>query len=508
MNYLKSVVSSGGDDRVEKFAASELARYASLITNKEIAVTEDENATQGSVYVGRLPANELKELHDDGFIIRNIGRNLVICGKTPRATLYGVYHYLQMLGVKWYFPGQDYEYVPRREAIELKPVDVKESPDIKKRGVVIHSGNSALADWIDFAPKVKLNTIAIHSHEGVDKVPEMMADRGLTMDLERHFFGAKYGSADPIELEENKRLVKDYVSNLPESITDFFLWQADGLLEQADYDKKRGYSISDSTQAFMNEILDAIRETRPSARLAFLAYASTWESPKNVKPKDGIFLEIAPIHRCFAHAIADENCPINGRRISVEPGEWRFSGIKPVIEDLLEVFDPAESQVLGYWLDASLFGRSRYRELRGRLPQFGEVIKDDINFYRNKGVSAITTFAVGLDREYFETFTSPTVFQYPALLWDSQIDLKPGLEDFCENFYGSKEMAAAFRTDEQIEPMEPMPEIWKAYISEPTDAGLLAQKVLNATDDDNIRKRLERLMNEFEFVKKWLDARN
>ncbi|MEM2126220.1 MAG: alpha-glucuronidase family glycosyl hydrolase, partial [Candidatus Methanosuratincola sp.] len=52
---------------------------------------------------------ELGELDNDGFIIRGIGEILLILGKTSRATLFGVYHYLQILGVRWYFPGEENE---------------------------------------------------------------------------------------------------------------------------------------------------------------------------------------------------------------------------------------------------------------------------------------------------------------------------------------------------------------------------------------------------------------
>jgi hypothetical protein len=309
-------------------------------------------------------------------------------------------------------------------------------------------------------------------------------------------------------LEENKKRVKEYVQTLPECISDLFLWQADVWVKQADPDRERNYTISDSTLQFMNEMLSAIREVRPEARLAFLAYLGTFHRPKFVKPAEGIFLEIAPMHRCFAHAIADPNCPINSRKVSATEMTRQNMGVKSVIEALLEVFKPGEAQVLGYWLDASLFGRSRYKDMRGRVPQFGDIIKDDINYYRSLGISAITTFAVGIDKSYLSEFTSPTIFQYPALLWDSQADLQFQLEGFCDHFYGDKALANLFQLRERIDPIDPMPQYWREYSAELANKRSPVQEMLSETTDEKSRVRLQRLHDEIESVRKIMEGWN
>jgi len=255
----------------------------------------------------------------------------------------------------------------------------------------------------------------------------------------------------------------------------------------------------------MNEMITAIRTVRTNARLYFLAYLSTWQPPKFIKPSDGIFLEIAPIHRCFAHAISEPNCYINSRaNQSIASGDTKILGVKPNIEELLELFNPQEAQVLGYWLDASLFSRGRYDRLRGRLPQFGEIIKDDINFYHELGISAITTFAVGLDREYFSFFTSPAIFQYASLLWNNQTDLYSQLVEFCEYFYGEKEMIKVFDFYEQFDPRDTDNQYWKTYLQNLKSSIMFIKELLHETKDKNFQNRLTKLMEEFLFVEKWI----
>lgn len=205
---------------------------------------------------------------------------------------------------------------------------------------------------------------------------------------------------------------------------------------------------------FINYMLPLIREHKPNAKLAFLAYGDTWKRPNKVKPLTGVFLELAPVHRCFSHAITDSNCQINQENIFL------------VIEGFLESFNPKDAQVLGYWLDSSLFGRGRLRELQGRLPQFAHIIKEDFQYYLKKGIRAIKTFVVGLDREYFSRYISPTVFLYPMLLWNHQLDLELEIRNFCENYFGDASLSVLFDLRERLDPRDTDKALLKNRIDE------------------------------------------
>ena len=496
MTEVVNIVLRTDPNQIEKFAAEELAAYIRAMTGKKMNVASE--ATGEAICIGFVPdhapgrermLDELGALRPDGFIIRSAGEGLVIKGKTPRGTLYGVYDYLRMLGVRWYFPGREHEFVPSRREVILRNVNITESPDMNHRSIVIHPGNSALLDWADFAAKVKLNAIHLHSDERIHEMPDIMASRGLDFGLRRHFFGGVYPPPDEAEMDRNRSLLLDYISGLPAQLNEFFLWPADRPLEI----QERDLSLSDAVLTFTNEMLKAIRTLRPDARMSFLVYWSTWKAPESVKPLDGVFLELAPIFRCFSHAISDPACPINSK------------DILPVIGDILQVFDPAEAHVLGYWLDASLFGRSRYKELSGRLPQIGSIIKQDIKLYKSRGIPNISTFAVGIDREYLSRYACPSIFQYPALLWDVESDLGSQLIDFCENYYGNRSVAEVFQLDEQTDPNDTPVAGWDALKDRYACAGLMVKEVLQGSTDDVHIKRLGRLMNELEHTGSWVD---
>lgn len=485
-------------NEVEKFAAQELADYLGMMTEKQICVTD--KSLDGSIYVGCSPDkessafNDLMSLHSDSFIIRNVGNDVIIQGKTPRGTLYGVYEYLQKLGARWYFPGKENEFIPKREELLLKGIDIKESPDMDHRSVVIYHWEEGFQDWIDFSAKTKLNAIHIHSNEGIDQMSDLVASRGLDFNIRRHFFGDKYSYRNVDDLEKNKALVTDYVSKLPSQINEFFLWPADVVLLLGD--KFEDWSISDVVLSFTNEMSTAIRKLRPDARMSFLAYWSTWDAPKKVRPIESVFLELAHIHQCFSHSIADPECPVNSKEVA------------PVIDDLLEIFDPSDTHVLGYWLDASLFGRGVYQELSGRLPTEGSILQQDIKYYKNKGVTKISTFAVNLDKTYFSKFASPSVFQYPALLWDVDADLSSEVITFCENYYGDGSLQEIFNYTEQIDPRHNTPEQWNDLIQHLSGSGMIVKDVIRNTSNDVYILRLEKLLKEIAHLNKWVSKYN
>lgn len=501
MPDIKNIVISENASQVEKFAAKELSKYFALITGEKINIKTSHD--KNSIFIGCLPDkcsqlqkeyfnHELKDFHKDGFIISDIGGDLSIIGKTPRANLYGVYRYLEMLGVRWYFPGEENEFIPKKSEVYIRNINLKESPNFNHRSIVIYFSGNEINNWIDFAAKSKLNAIHIHSDEGLGKISELLADRGMEFNIRRHFFGDTYSAKSKTNLEESKSMLMDYIRRLPKEINEFFLWPADVKLKIVDTDPE--LTIPDIVLMFTNEMADIIQTSKPGAKMSFLVYWSTWGIPKKIKPSNNVFPEIAPMFRCFSHSIDDQSCQINSKEIF------------PVFESLKDIFNMQESHILEYWLDASLFGRGKFYGLNGRLPQFGEIIKQDLKYYRSKGIRNISTFAVGLDENYFSKFASPTVFQYPALLWNLDTDLDSELANFCENYYGDKSVSEFFQLSEEIDPSDIDIDEWKNKIKR-LDDYKSSLKDLKSNNEIYV-KRLEKLLKEFDHVIKWMSNVN
>lgn len=427
-----------------RFGAGELVKYLKLMGNPKPTVLESPET--GDIYVGMIPSKAsveqkqavLSSVRDnpDSFVIRTLGDALIIYGGSARANLYGVYHYLETLGARWYFPGVENEFVPHT-AVKLLGYDIKQSPSFRKRGLVVFSTTPDFDDLVDFAAKMKLNTIGLHAISfgpqstdvGLANAQRVAEPRGLTIDIERHLFGESHCPDDMPALEDEKKTLTEYISTLPRNMSDFFLWPADKFLSPCNSPAFRDYSVSDLVMSFANQMLATLRQARPEARFAFLSYLSTWEPPKHVKPMPGLVLEWAPMFQSFAHSLDD-------------PASFTNTEYRGDFEALLKMFGPENSQVLGYWLDDTLFSRTFY----GHLPYVPEALKGDLAYYRRMGVPAITTFGVITGRDYFLTHASPAVFLYARLLWDVDSEPRKIMRDFCRNYFGSERVLEIYES--------------------------------------------------------------
>ncbi len=114
----------------ELTAAQELQKYLAEITGATLPIGRDHETapSPNEIVIGetnRATAEAFEK--DDAFRIHFEGRRLHICGGSPRGTLYGVYHFLETLGCRFYT--SDTEIVPKQETLAVDlTTDILESP--------------------------------------------------------------------------------------------------------------------------------------------------------------------------------------------------------------------------------------------------------------------------------------------------------------------------------------------------------------------------------------------
>jgi hypothetical protein len=128
------IVSSNADD-FDLNAASELQRYIERISGVLIPVEDDSKPEDDYEIIvgksGRIDDAGLridfKELGDDGFVIKTVGKKLVIAGGKEKGTLYGVYTFLEdYLGCRNY--SEKVTVIPENENITIGKIDDKQIP--------------------------------------------------------------------------------------------------------------------------------------------------------------------------------------------------------------------------------------------------------------------------------------------------------------------------------------------------------------------------------------------
>ena len=158
------------------------------------------------------------------------------------------------------------------------------------------------------------------------------------------------------------------------------------------------YSASEQALIIENRMLESIRTYDPQATLAHLAYYSSLQAPRKVKPHEGIFLEFAPFQRRLDRPITDSVSEVNAIGYNARNLDY--------LKQNLEVFPAETAVVLDYWLDVSM--ASGWKKPAVELPWNGDVFRSDIATYASMGLRHITTFAVYMDSTYFSTYPSPT----------------------------------------------------------------------------------------------------
>lgn len=396
-------------------------------------------------------------IFSEGYLNQN-GKDLHIYLKSIsyRGLMYGLYGFLYELGIRWYFPGEKYiltkEYSTFKKIL-LSGMNIKTIPAFKKRGIVIYNNNSFFTEWLRFSIRNRMNHIALHSEEGLGKSEQIYENYGLNLSLEEHLFDNRVCAYKSEDFSRAYKKVKQKMEKIPhnphQDEKELYFWLADTVIRNCSCSQHQGWNSGEVYLDLVNHLLQKLNEDHKNYKFSWLAYLGSFKPIRNLEPLPNVILEIAPMHRCFNHSINDSKCEINLNKV-----------FKP-IEKLKNRFKPENRQILGYWLDSSLFGREEYllggwatQKERGRIPHIPFVMKKDFQYYYRNNFKNILSFAVNLDKEYFETFTSPMVFLYTLLAWDPNIKIEEELKNFNQYYLGLPRTYPFYLKDEYIDPKE------------------------------------------------------
>ena len=463
---LLSIVTPQAADAVVRFAAQELARYLEQVTGEPVGIGDF--AAQHHIFVGQLPLNApavqapeirraAEKLQEDGFIIHSLGPDVVIIGKGSRGNLYGSYAFLEQQGVRWFFPGKQYEIVPHHALIWSTSLKISQSPAFPKRILFYWPNNySSIEDWIDFSAKVRLNRVMFHyTWPAMDwylsmqsRLAPELRRRGLEIEVGGHFLSTflprTLFAQHPDWFRRNEQGVRvndfnlnpfkqealdylaggavEYLSKMPEASL-FHLWADD--IRGGGWSRERGkesFTPSDQALLVSNYVVKKLREKLPNANLAYLAYHDTVYPPQVVKPEAGLVYFYAPRERCYGHALSDPSCDLNRKYAAA-------------LEQGLPAFGPQNAEVFEYYDDQIL-----YENMTN--PPLPEVLSSDMRYYRQLGIPAVGALMTNTSN-----FVTPMVnmFLYPQALWNPERNLAESVDEYATLYFGDARMRGYFR---------------------------------------------------------------
>ena len=157
------IVHSANATDQEKSAAKDLQTYLKKISGAKIEIIiEGVQSNKFPIYIGSCNAAKnqgllarLKELKDDGYIIKITPEAIYMVGKDPLATRFAVFGLLEdHLGVRWYMPGDIGEVIPYSNYIVLNEMEDVREPSFPMRW--IGSGYWALRNRMNVGVDDKL----------------------------------------------------------------------------------------------------------------------------------------------------------------------------------------------------------------------------------------------------------------------------------------------------------------------------------------------------------------
>ncbi|MBO5223415.1 MAG: DUF4838 domain-containing protein [Clostridia bacterium] len=177
--------------------------------------------------------------------------------------------------------------------------------------------------------------------------------------------------------------------NLYNSSDNYYFWVDDGHDVFCHCDKCKSISPSDQALIITNAVQRALRKFNPNAKCAYLAYMCTI-TPPTIQKEKGVFLEYAPFEKYTAKG---ENAPT---LIEQE---------QAMLTPLLEYFGKENAKVLEYWYDNSLY--SSWKKPPKKFTLNEKQMQNDIDFYKQKGFSYVSTFGCYLGKDYENLYGKP-----------------------------------------------------------------------------------------------------
>lgn len=416
-----------------KAAATDLQKYLAKISGVTLPLTSDGKDVPGiTLNVGKTESTKTSDLPDaelnpETFAITQRNDDIYFEGNYPSPTAFAVYSFLQdQLGVRWFAPGDDWEYVPQNADKSTFTVDVKSLVSVPGTSPRIWSGHAWTRDWTDW----NLRNKAVQS----EKVPR----RNFQNKMYAIFPRSKYAETHPeyyplingkrwipssdstrdwwpcMGNKDVQRITVEYIQNYfkehPDQdsfslgMDDIYHMCDDPLCKAMDAhdDDYRLHRFSTRFYKFVNIIAKEIKKSNPDKSIGTLIYSIAVQLPEGVpQMEDNVFGYIA-----------------NG-----SVAQWYHPGKEDDWKNLTREWSKRVKHLSRY----------DYYGMGTHVPRvFPHAIDDSIKFDKS----------LGFEGMYVEVYTflpqtAPMIWSFAQLQWDPQKDVDVLLDDFYSKMFPS-----------------------------------------------------------------------
>lgn len=475
------IVVSSSATPADSYAASELQAYVEKITGTKLPIVTDlADASGYEILVGessRLArpglSADLSELGTDGYLLRTVGRRLLIVGGHPRGTLNGVYSLLEeKLGVRWFTP--ELEAVPSTNRLLLSPLHETKLPQLEYREVF---WTEVMRD-ADFAARHRLNgqhykltekhggrfavyQPFVHSFDALVP-PELYKDHPEYFPMIQGKRTGGYvqrclSNQDVLRLSIAK--VRQWIRENPAatiiSVSQNDVYKNCECQECKSLDEKEG-SPAATLLRFVNAIAEDIEKDHPRVRIDTLAYQYTRKPPKTIRPRHNVIVRLCSIECCFAHPLETCKSPANVR-FRDDILAWR------PVAPLLYVWDYTPN----------------FAHYQQPFPNL-DALQPNVRFFVNNGVKGL--FEQGNYSSGGAGELGPLrAYVLAKLLWNPDTVVSNHVNEFCAAYYGKA--ADGIRRFLELMQTQVRGKDVHAHIFDPPQAGYLNDAFIAEADE-------------------------
>lgn len=390
-------------------------------------------AQQPLLVVGRLNAfarkafteADFEGLGNDGFVIRSFGPHILIAGRTPRGTMYGVNWFLdRKLGIRWLAP--DVTHLPLTPDITLPPQQERQIPRFDFREVLsVEAQDKAwrqrnLMNGESHGPSFQPSPPALDSWN------RSWASKGTIANFYELLPPATYNAAHPewyaggqlaMMNEEMRaemaRVVIERLRLLPDYRSIWFAihdmdWGWDMDADSKAFANRHGGYASAPRLDMMIDVAQRVRAELPGARLAFNAYHWSFTPPEGMTVPDHILVYPMTIHVNYRDALNGSANATLGKDIA----DWNRIARNVLIWDHITNF-------------------AGFIQPTPNIFPIGKSIQWLASLEHVEGYMGEGSFNTpGAE------FASLRAWVIARLLWDPELDIDELVREFCEAYYG------------------------------------------------------------------------
>ena len=437
-------------------AAWELVAFLVEVTEQNYSIAPASRAQSDyQIIVGRNEALEdLKldidwdSLGPDGFVMRTVGKNLVIAGGPRRGTINGVYTFLEeIVGCRWYTPW--FSVIPNNPKLSISGLNTRTVPVFEGRNLTCGAASD-----VSWAARQRLNRFTsmvvkgiradgkqvvwgafrnnpklVGSYFNVRAHVHTLAGNNLLPHAEFDEHPEYFALVDGKRLREGqpcftnpavvpvitKRAI-DWIKSDPGArIISISQGDFRGLCRCSRCVAAEGkYNWSGMILRLVNQVAAEIEKYDPQIRVSTLASNWSREPPKGVVARRNVLIRYAPISACCYHAYDDDECERNTSYGSYKMlVDWANISQRVWVWSYAMPFDDLHPYPMLRCLSRN-FKRMRDAGVQGQFVQ-----AEQGRWTQKGGLIDLHSYL------------------FAKLLWDPDYDVDKGIKEFSRALYGA-----------------------------------------------------------------------